>query len=363
MKQHHRKLSNFVLIVISLIAVLLFGEVAIRTLWPQNLKPFPYDPTGLRIYDSRYGFVHKREFDDLWFKGSRVRINSIGLRDREYGSKLKNEIRILSLGDSYSFGFGVEAAQAYPKLIEQRLQKSFPDLVVSVVNAGVSGYNTHHSILEFERLHDQFQMDFVLATFVAGNDVAENAIFKDQVEQKLNSPVGFWGRNSHLVRMVLRATWPIMFFFDNRNQVNVEYTIELLQELERRIQMAGLDYLMILIPARHQLRPDDHWGVSLLTKIGFSDFVFRQNEMVKKHFKGDMVPFIDMLPTLSERDKTEPVSFADDSHTNPLGHSIIADRVVDQIYQRVAEIAATKRQDLRATNSENFPHAKSLYND
>ena len=37
--------------------------------------------------------------------------------------------------------------------------------------------------------------------------------------------------------------------------------------------------------------------------------------------------------------------------------------VVDQIYQRVAEIAATKRQDLRATNSENFPHAKSLYND
>ena len=141
MKQHHRKLSNFVLIVISLIAVLLFGEVAIRILWPQNLKPFPYDPTGLRVYDSRYGFVHTRYFDDIWFKDSHVQINSMGLRDREYGSKLKNEIRILSLGDSTALAL-VEADQAYPKLIEQRLQKSFPDLVVSVVNAGVSGYNT-----------------------------------------------------------------------------------------------------------------------------------------------------------------------------------------------------------------------------
>ena len=126
-------------------------------------------------------------------------------------------------------------------------------------------------------------MDFVLATFVAGNDVAENAIFKDQVKQKLNSPVGFWGRNSHLVRMVLRATWPVMFFFDNRNQAHVEYTVQLLKELESRISMAGLEYLMIMIPARHQLRPDDHWGVHCHESDSLT--LFRQNEMVKKHFK------------------------------------------------------------------------------
>jgi lysophospholipase L1-like esterase len=327
-------------------------------LWPQELKPLPYDPTGLRVFDSRYGFVHSRNFDDTWFKGSHVHISSIGLRDREYGPKLRNEIRILSLGDSYSFGFGVETSQAYPKLIEARLQTIFPDLTVSVINAGVSGYSTHHSILEFERLHTELQTDFVLATFVAGNDVAENALFYDQLQQKLNSPVGFWGRNSHLVRMLMKVTWPVRFFFDNRDHKHVEYTIELLQALENRIEAAGLDYLIIMIPARHQIRQNDHWAVSTLTKMGFSDFVLRQNQMVKEHFDREGVPYIDMLPVLSEKDRVEPVSFTDDSHTNPLGHRIIADTVLNQILNSFTEIATAKRRTIRTTYFDQAIHAE-----
>jgi len=48
------------------------------------------------------------------FKGTQVKINSQGLRDYEYKlEKQGNIFRIVTLGDSYTFGWGVELNESY----------------------------------------------------------------------------------------------------------------------------------------------------------------------------------------------------------------------------------------------------------
>ena len=95
------KIANFLVLAVSLVVGVLLTELLVRWVAPQELTPLgAHDPTGLRIIDSRFGLVLKPNFDGLWARDVVVQVNSLGLRDKEYGPKERNEIRILSLGDS-----------------------------------------------------------------------------------------------------------------------------------------------------------------------------------------------------------------------------------------------------------------------
>ena len=58
-----------------------------------------------------------------------IRLNSIGLRDVDYPPrKAPNRRRILFLGDSFTFGRGVDDGSAvFAELVERRLDAEFPD--------------------------------------------------------------------------------------------------------------------------------------------------------------------------------------------------------------------------------------------
>ena len=67
------------------------------------------------------------------------KINSLGLRNEEISPR-KEKFRILVLGDSFTFGHGVDLGQSYPKELE-RLIKDFYREDVEVINAGIKGYD------------------------------------------------------------------------------------------------------------------------------------------------------------------------------------------------------------------------------
>ena len=60
--------------------------------------------------------------------------NSLGLRGPEIDSP-KKHLRVLCLGDSVTFGWGVEEQNAYPALLQQKI-------MAEVINAGVPGVPT-----------------------------------------------------------------------------------------------------------------------------------------------------------------------------------------------------------------------------
>ena len=72
----------------------------------------------------------------------------------------------MALGDSVTAGYGVAKVDAYPALLEKKLQKRFPG--AKVINAGISGATTASAP---SNLKWQFRRPFdVLILCLGGND-------------------------------------------------------------------------------------------------------------------------------------------------------------------------------------------------
>jgi len=79
--------------------------------------------------------------------GAEVRINSLGLRGEEVSrEKPPGVFRVLCLGGSTTFDYFNEAGVHWPKLLEDKLRAEHPGRKVEVLNAGVPGGSTAHSL-------------------------------------------------------------------------------------------------------------------------------------------------------------------------------------------------------------------------
>lgn len=103
-----------------------------------------------------------------------VATSSAGLRDREYssGPPSKGTLRIATVGDSFTFGWGVESDQAWPSVLEQRLNE-VAAAECEVLNCGVPGT----SFPEYERATVQvlqhFQPDVLIVATLQGDDLIQ----------------------------------------------------------------------------------------------------------------------------------------------------------------------------------------------
>ena len=99
---------------------------------------------------------------DTEFRGYRVVTNSLGLRSSEIGSKQQGEVRILSLGESTTFGDKVEGDQTYSARLEQNLNQADGLHRYRVINAGVCAYSSFQSLKYLETSGLQLEPDIVL---------------------------------------------------------------------------------------------------------------------------------------------------------------------------------------------------------
>jgi hypothetical protein len=102
-----------------------------------------------------------------------ITTNSLGLRGPELGPKPAGVRRVLALGDSFTFGHAVEAAETWPAVLEQLLNaRGGPRY--EVVNAGVGGHGTGQQLLMYDELEPRVQPDVVVLGFSIVNDVLDN---------------------------------------------------------------------------------------------------------------------------------------------------------------------------------------------
>lgn len=84
-------------------------------------------------------------------------INSKGIRDKEISfEKLPEEFRIIALGESTVFGWGVNYGKRFSEIIEQILDNT------EVINMGVGGFGMDQSFLQLERDGFKFNPDLVI---------------------------------------------------------------------------------------------------------------------------------------------------------------------------------------------------------
>lgn len=91
-----------------------------------------------------------------------VSTNSLGLRGPEIRPKQPDEFRILSLGESSTFGAGVADDQTYSTRLGELLQQRDSRHRYRVVNAGVSGYTSFQSWKYLEQRGLELHPDLVL---------------------------------------------------------------------------------------------------------------------------------------------------------------------------------------------------------
>ena len=98
-----------------------------------------------------------------------VKISNQGLRDREFPAiASKGKTRIVAIGDSFTFGWGVPVEQSWPKVLE-----SLGNKTSEVINFGFPGASPNDYSTMITSALDHFSPDIVLVGTLQGDDLIQ----------------------------------------------------------------------------------------------------------------------------------------------------------------------------------------------
>ena len=134
-----------------------------------NLPSIPSAKGAIHRQSSDPGRVYELVPDAMMEReGVEIRINSLGFRDDEPPPSPTGQ-RILVLGDSVAWGFGVRSDEAFPQLLEKALQvqaRAAGEPEPVVYNSAVDGYSLAQEVATLEALGPSLQPDLVIVVYV-----------------------------------------------------------------------------------------------------------------------------------------------------------------------------------------------------
>ena len=103
-------------------------------------------------------------------KGSTFRLtsNAAGFRTKELDPKRPGVTRVVTIGDSSTFGWGVDAVYTYQHLLEQRFNRDGENST-EVLNLGISGHTSRHGLGIFEHYVRDLAPDLVIISYGAND--------------------------------------------------------------------------------------------------------------------------------------------------------------------------------------------------
>ncbi len=219
-----------------LIVVVFFGiaELLTRTVSWISGKGFTlalheleaYDPGISKIYQW-HPFTGMTFRPSILFEGSHpyqkkkalVLVNNRGFLAKDKTlpyEKAANEIRIATVGGSTTASIGLSFEENWPGQLGSLLQQAFPNKKITVINAGVPGFDTAQSIGNLALRVMPFDPDLVII-YHAHNDlkaIRTDTVFKPDYSHIHNAPFGYHKKPSFLIRLLNRS----MFYVRVRNR-------------------------------------------------------------------------------------------------------------------------------------------------
>ena len=146
-----------------------------KELWLETHKDNPI-ATNYPIdqYDSIYGWTLKSNLRHVLCEGGAVSSNSKGGRgEKEVPYEKTSKMRILTIGDSFTFGECVSDTGNFPAILETMLDSA------EVINLAVHGYGNDQQLLKLLNEGVQYHPDIVVLGFL-NDDINRNKIsFRD----------------------------------------------------------------------------------------------------------------------------------------------------------------------------------------
>lgn len=162
------------------LGVLVVLEIAARV---AGTPPLPPDPQFVEAREWSYPALIDRDAELFWryrpnqtitqpfLAPGSYTINQHGFHGADFTEeKPPGCTRILCLGGSTTFGWGVRDGVEYPRLLEVKLHALDPERRRwQVINAGVTNYSTYQGLLLARRLLPRLKPDIVLFNFAWGD--------------------------------------------------------------------------------------------------------------------------------------------------------------------------------------------------
>jgi len=168
--------ASFLVLMVVSVAALAIVEIGLRWFAPQEVRIVrgnvkylsDYDPlTGGVLHPGAWAHIKGGEYE------IDARVNGEGMRDEtpHPTPAPPGNIRILALGDSFTFGTSVNYDDSWVVLLEKELRAR--GLHADVVKAGIPSYDTRAELITLQRLYDRYRPDVVLVCFLP-NDLFTN---------------------------------------------------------------------------------------------------------------------------------------------------------------------------------------------
>lgn len=391
----------------SLIFSFFVGEFVVKHMLPQDtyqiarsvgLHIFEENPTipftlqkGVKDFH-HIGYTH--EFDHY------VSTNSWGLRGKELKKeKNPNTYRILLLGDSMTFGWGVEDNQTYSYFLEQEF-KDYAELQridkeIEVINAGFTDGITLDSFYVFlKETGIEFDPDLIILNLFPYNDLTDLLEMsweetdekgypvkiistKEKVEdgylvkrQKTNWKFEVpYLRNSHLAMLIFNALEKgapqtvqkirnILDVVEDQEGPLIEEHLRCLYALGSKSEskncfpsfLKSFDKAKFLILGFKEFSrekdkkflitimptPDQAFSLAKKKREKKTILTPQPQAYFKDFFKEEEIIFLDLLPTLSTKE-SENFFYLRDGHLNKQGNQEVAGAIFDFLEQNYSE--------------------------
>lgn len=265
--------------------------------------------------------------------GVDVSINHLGLRGREYSeAKPAGMYRILVLGDSMTFGWGVAAEEVFCAVLEKRLNQEVSPrtgVTYEVINAGVGNYNTTQELTYLEDRGLKLNPDLIVLAY-----------YINDAEPVPAHDASFLVRNSYLYVLVSSGLDAWARRGGNRPGYADYYRSLYKKDAEGWRQCrASLNRLAVVcrekeIPLIVSILPELH-------QVGDAYLFGDVHDSVQQIFASQGVPTVDLRDVFAKESPPSLWVSAGDVHPNAKGHRFIAAGLYDALAKKFLTAPAT----------------------
>lgn len=360
---------------LAMLLTFIFIEIGIRIFVPQSKY---YQPRYLFTADKKFGYVLTPNFEGKMQtpeSTTSIKINSNGLRDYEHEGKKR--FSILGLGDSFTFGTGVEVEDTYLWRLEDILNKKHGNMY-EIVKAGVPGYGTDQEYIFLKNKGLEYKPDLVIIGFYI-NDVLDSVIPNFTVKDGYNVPSQatrkhFEGKKFHLKlnlsilanelhtpsfvinrlstnpffkKLFLRIVEISKGKEGNRQKLYVKFyspnlkkawavTLRYLKDIDTLIKEQNGKVLLVYIPERQQVYEEQWKRILHQYELSDKDYdILKPNKTLREFCETENIAFLDLTPGLRRGINTEELYFTMDPHLNSKGHELTAKLIYEKLLNEI----------------------------
>lgn len=327
-KTRLKKFTGRLLLMLAPVVVLLIAvEVFLRVAGPPvGQDPVHHEGFITAVPSSEFGWIFPPDTTGTFRSSGRhtpLATNAWGLRSGPV--PIADTPRLLVLGDSYAFGWGVDADSSFGSLVGAALG-------MEVVNGAIPGYSIYQQVRMLDFVTARTDVDLVVATISLANDAIDEERIRRfapdrlaEFDYGLRDPASLNAkliRASRLLTVLDERTTHIQFGLKNARGRGAGLAVDTMSRLADRCRALDVPLVWVVVPRAGEIRG----GGTMSRYLNGQTARLRDRFLTAATQSG--FPRIDLLPVLREAQAGGECYLPHDAHWNERGHRAVARAVL-----------------------------------